>query len=104
MGAWAVFANRDHPMPQPFIAGLLQGTISAAITLFLKRMIEAAALRLGCASALVVPPLLAACVSSGLLVTLHGLAGTPEIVATIAVPLIVSTSYACIYSFALWRS
>ncbi len=104
MGGWAIFANRHHPMPQPMIAGLLQGTISAIITLFLKRMIEAAVRRLDGVFALVVPPLLAAGVSLGLLVTLHSLAGTPEIAATIAVPLIVSTSYAAIYSFALWRT
>lgn len=104
MGGWAIFANRHHPMPQPMIAGLLQGTVSAIITLFLKRMIEAAVRRLDGVFALVVPPLLAAGVSLGLLVTLHSLAGTPEIAATIAVPLIVSTSYAAIYSFALWRT
>jgi len=104
MGGWALFANRHHPMPQPMLAGLLQGTISAIITLFLKRTIEAVVRRLDGGFALVVPPLLAAGVSLGLLLTLHSLAGTPQIAATIAVPLIVSTSYACIYSFALWRS
>ena len=40
MGSWATFANLAHPMPRPLIAGVVQGTLSALITLFLKRMIE----------------------------------------------------------------
>lgn len=104
MGGWAVFANRAHPMPEPLIAGALQGTISAIITLLLKGMIEAVSARLSGLPALVLPPLLAAGVSLALLLTLHGLAGTPEIALTIAVPLTVSTTYAFIYSLALWRS
>ncbi|MBK4215383.1 hypothetical protein JJJ17_05530 [Paracoccus caeni] len=104
MGGWAVFANSAHPMPLPLLAGLVQGTISALITLFLKRMIEAVSRRLSGLAALLVPPLLAFCLSLVLLSILHSLAGTPEIAATIAVPLIVSTSYAALYSYALWRS
>ena len=104
MGGWAVFANRAHPMPEPVIAGVLQGTISAIITLFLKRMIEAVAARLAGLPALLVPPLVAASLSLVLLAVLHGQAGTPEIAATIAVPLIVSTGYAFLYSLSLWRS
>jgi hypothetical protein len=38
-----------------------------------------------------------------ILVTAHALAGTPEIAATIAVPFTVSTSYAIIYNWGLWR-
>ena len=41
MGGWAAFANRAHPMPEPLVAGLVQGALSAAITLVLKRMVEA---------------------------------------------------------------
>jgi hypothetical protein len=33
MGGWAAFANRAHLMPAPLYAGLLQGAISATITL-----------------------------------------------------------------------
>ena len=104
MGGWAVFANRAYPLPEPLIAGVLQGTISAVITLFLKRMIETVSARTDGIPALILPPLLAAAVSLVLLLLLHRLAGTPEISATIAVPLIVSTSYAFAYSLALWRS
>ncbi len=104
MGGWAVFANRAYPMPDPVIAGALQGTISAIITLSLKGMIEAMSARLNGLLALIIPPLVAAGVSLTLLVTLHGLAGTPEIAATIGVPLTVSTTYAFLYSLAIWRS
>lgn len=104
MGGWAFFANRGHPMPAPLIATLVQGSISAVITLFLKRMIEAISARLSGALAVIVPPLAAALLSVALLTTLHGLAGTPEIVTTIAVPLAVSTGYALIYSIALRKS
>lgn len=104
MGGWAVFANRAHPMPEPLIAGVVQGSVSALITLLLKRMIEGVSARMTGHVALVVPVVLAACLSLALLVTLHSLAGTPEIAATISVPLSVSTGYAFIFSLALWRS
>lgn len=104
MGAWAVFANRDHPLPQALLAGLVQGTMSALITLFLKRMIEALSQHLPGASALIAPPLLAVAGSVGLLSLIHGLAGTPEIAATIAVPVSVTAVYSSAYCFALWRA
>ncbi len=104
MGGWAVFANRDHPMPAPLLAGLVQGTLSACITFFLKRVIEAAASRLGGMAALIVPPLIAFAISVTLLATLHTLAGTPEVLATIAVPLTVATAYAALYNVTLWKN
>jgi len=104
MGGWAVFANRAHAFPEPLFAGVVQGTVSALITLSLKRIIEAVSARLTGHVALVVPLIVAACLSFALLVTLHSLAGTPEIAATISVPLSVSSGYAFIYSLALWRS
>lgn len=103
MGGWAVFANRGHPWPDPLLAGLVQGTISAVITLFLKRMIEAASRRLPGHAALIGPPVLAALTSVIVLTVLHRLAETPELWRTIAVPLTVTTVYASTYSLALWR-
>jgi hypothetical protein len=104
MGAWAVFANRHHPLPQALLAGLVQGTMSAIITLFLKRMIEALSQRLPGLAALILPPLLAVAASIGLLSLIHSLAGTPEILATIAVPVTVTVIYSTTYCFALWRA
>ena len=103
MGSWAVFANRAHPMPAPLLAGLIQGTLSALITLLLKRGIEYLASRFSGLTALLAPPLIAGAVSASLLTLIHTIGGTPEIVRTIAVPLTVATSYAALYNFSLWR-
>jgi LytS/YehU family sensor histidine kinase len=104
MGGWAVFANRAHPMPAPLLAGLIQGTLSALITLLLKRGIEYLASRFTGLVALLAPPVIAALVSASVLTFIHKIGGTPEIARTIAVPLTVATSYAALYNFSLWRS
>lgn len=104
MGSWAVFANRAHPMPAPLLAGLIQGMLSAGITLILKRGIEALARRFSGLAALLAPPAIAGLVSASLLTAIHTLGGTPEIARTIAVPLTVATSYAALYNLSLWRS
>lgn len=103
MGGWAVFANRGHAMPQPLYSGLLQGAVSAVLTLFLKSVIDALSRRFAGITRLWAPPLIACLGSASLLVGLHALIGTPEIARTIAVPLLVSTSYAAIYNFSISR-
>lgn len=40
MGGWAFLANMSHPLPAPIYAGLLQGLLSAIITLGLKKAFE----------------------------------------------------------------
>lgn len=104
MGSWAAFANLAHPMPAPLRAGLIQGTLSAVITLLLKRGIEWMARRFSGLAALLVPPLAAGLVSASLLTIIHMIGGTPEIAKTIAVPLTVASSYAALYNFSLWRN
>jgi hypothetical protein len=104
MGGWAVFANRAHPMPQPLFAGLVQGALSAAITFVLKRMIEQIAARLSGIAALLLPPVIAVALSLAILATIHTLAGTPEIFATIALPVGVTALYSTLYTLALWRA
>ncbi|MEZ5961648.1 MAG: hypothetical protein R3C30_14680 [Hyphomonadaceae bacterium] len=104
MGAWAVFANRAHPLPEALLAGLVQGTISGLLTLFLKKFLEWFNARLKGGIALVLPPLVTATAIATILVTAHTLAGTPEVLATIAVPFTVSTSYAILYNLRLWRA
>lgn len=104
MGSWAAFANRAHPMPAPLQAGLLQGAISATITLVLKRSIEYLASRFSGLAALLAPPAIAGLVSASVLTVIHTIGGTPEIGRTIAVPLTVATSYAALYNLSLWRS
>ncbi|ANP47247.1 hypothetical protein [Candidatus Viadribacter manganicus] len=113
MGAWAVFANRDYPLAQALLAGFVQGLISGTLTLFLKKGLErmsAMFFRARAAeggrnvSALIVPPLVTATAIATILTTAHALAGTPEILVTIAVPFTVSTSYAILYNLRLWRA
>lgn len=104
MGGWAVFANRAHPMPQPLVAGVVQGALSGAITFVLKRMIEAVAQRVPGVAGIVLPPLIAVALSLAILVTIHTMAGTPEIAATIALPLSVTALYSTLYAIALWRA
>ena len=103
MGGWAVFANSDHAMPAPLIAGAVQGALSGLITLGLKRLVETVSQRFAGLAGLVLPPLAAFAISATLLTLLHKANGTPEIAATIAVPLTVSTSYAALYSWSLWQ-
>ena len=103
MGGWAVFANRTHALPQPLVAGVVQGALSGAITFVLKRMIERLASSFSGIAALVLPPLIAVGLSLAVLTSIHALAGTPEILATIALPTSVTAIYSTIYTASLWR-
>ncbi len=123
MGAWAVFANRHHQLPDALLAGLVQGTISGMLTLFLKKFLEWMSAYMDGRRArrhapelagegpgrpywlqLFLPPLITAATILTILFTAHTLAGTPEILATIAVPFTVSTTYAILYNLRLWRA
>lgn len=104
MGAWAAFANRGHGPAVMALAGVVQGAISCVITLTLKRALEAMFARLSGPAAVVAPPMVTMAAVLVVLVTLHRLAGTPEIWATVAVPYTVSSAYAWIYAFTLART
>lgn len=104
MGGWAVFANLGHPMPKPLIAGVVQGVLSASFTLIMKRGIEYLTTTLSGFSALLIPPVLAASISAVCLSVIHWVAGTPEILATIALPLTVATTYAATYTYTQWKA
>jgi len=103
MGGWAFFANSGHAVEDAGTAAVLQGVLSACITLTLKTIIEHLAPRFAGTAALWAPPLLAACLSATLLTTLHALSGTPELLLTVALPLTVATAYAAVYNFSLWK-
>jgi hypothetical protein len=115
MGGWAMFANRDHTLPEMLMAGLVQGLISGTLTLFLKKGLE----RMNAmffrgrqsdegqgrgVAALIVPPLITATAIFIILFTAHTLAGTPEVAVTISFPFAVSTTYAILYNLRLWRA
>ncbi|MBY5359981.1 hypothetical protein HFO97_08365 [Rhizobium leguminosarum] len=101
MGSWAVFANRAYAVPLPLYAGLVQGTISACLTLFLKSIIDWLSRRFVGSVRFWAPPLIAYIGSASILVAIHAATGTPEILKTIAFPLLVSTSYAAIYNYSI---
>jgi hypothetical protein len=103
MGGWALFANRAHGAAA-IAPALAQGTISGLITLVLKRVLEAFSARLSGPLAYAAPPLATASVILALLIGVHRLIGTPEILATIAAPWSVSTGYAILYTAALRRT
>lgn len=99
MGGWAAFSNRSHPMPEPVVAGAVQGTLSAFLTLVLKSIVDHLAERFAGLTALWAPPLLAMTVSAGLLTAIHSLSGTPEILQTVSLPLTVAATYVTIYNW-----
>jgi hypothetical protein len=90
MGSWATFANRAHPILAPPIAGVIQGGLSARITVLLKRLIGALAVRLSGIGALLVPPAITCLVSASLLTLFHAASDTPE--------------PAALYNFSLWKA
>jgi hypothetical protein len=98
MGGWALLANRGHPPADALRAAGAQGVLSGVITLILKRALEAMAARLSGRAARLFPPCITAVVILGVLVLVHRLIGTPEILRTIAVPWSVSTVYAFAYT------
>jgi mannose/fructose/N-acetylgalactosamine-specific phosphotransferase system component IIC len=102
MGGWALFANRTHGWGA-LAPGLAQGTMSGLITLVLKHALEAMSRRVRGPAAYLAPPLVSASTILTLLIVVHGLIGTPEIAATIAVPWSVSTLYAIVYAATLAR-
>lgn len=101
MGSWAAYANSAHPMPAPIVAGILQGTLTAGITLLLKRVVELVCTYVSGSARLLLSPLATGLVSIAILTSVHTIAGTAEIAATVSVPVMVSISYAAIYAKAL---
>lgn len=103
MGGWAVFANRHHGVSQALLAGVVQGAITAVITLLLKRIVEEVFVRTSGWVRFVLPAVLAFLVSVVVLTVLHKMAGTPELLMTLVVPNTVSTLYALLYTITLSR-
>jgi hypothetical protein len=102
MGGWAFFANRAHGLGA-IAPAAAQGAMSGLITLVLKHALEAMSLRVRGPTAYIAPPFISAMTILTVLIVVHGLIGTPEIAATIAVPWSVSTLYAILYAAALAR-
>ena len=100
LGGWAVWANRAHAMPAPLIAGLVQGLISATITIALQRLITAT---YGATHSPLATIGAAACFSLVTISGIHWLSGTPEILATIILPWLVGVSYIILFTLGLHK-
>jgi hypothetical protein len=107
MGAWAAFANSGHGNRAMAIAFVVQGALSGIITAVMKRWLEHAQGKLFAGlpalPRLLTGPAISAAVTGTLLFVAHSLAGTPEVIRTIAVPWSVSTLYAFVYTATLER-
>jgi len=101
MGSWATIANRHHPLADGLIAGAVKGTLTTSFTLFLKTAIEAISKRLDGLAEFCMPPLATFAASSIIQSAVHLAAGTPEVVATVAVPVLVATLYSALYNYVL---
>jgi len=99
MGAWAAYANHAHGMSAALRAGLLQGAVSAAMTLLIKRAVDVLHRRTHGRWALA--PIGVCLGTATLLVALHLLAGTPNVAGTVALPWSLSTLYAFGYAASL---
>ena len=104
MGGWALFANRAHGLAAAWLPAVVQGTVSGALAGALKKTLETLDGRIAGSLAYVVPPMVTAGSILALLVLVHRLIGTPELVATIAFPWSVSTLYAIVYNAGLVRA
>lgn len=104
MGGWAIFANAAAGPLHAVTAGVVQGALSGAITLGLKRFLEVGSARFDGVWAVVVAPTTSCAVILVLLVGAHTLAGTRHIWATISVPYAVSSTYAWIYTWTITRN
>lgn len=103
--AWAAFANRAHGPGAAARAGLVQGLSSAIATAVVATIIEVVIARLGRSW----PAVIAAAVGASFLaaamhVTLHLLAGTQALLATVSVPILVGFAYSLTYAAAIRRA
>jgi uncharacterized membrane protein len=101
MGGWAAFANRGHGLQAQALVFVVQGLLSGTLMLLLKRGLEAGYARLAAPIDRVLPPVVSCIAIANVLWLAHTLAGTPEILTTIAVPWSFSTLYGFIYVFTL---
>lgn len=90
MGSWALFANRHHAVSLALQVAAIQGILSGFLTACLKTIADRLLATLPHWSMAAGGSLL---FSSTLLLSAHWIAGTPELAATVAVPLLVSGSY-----------
>jgi len=103
--SWAAFANRAHGLGAALRAGAVQGLSSAIATATVAAIIEFVIARLGRSwPAVLAAALGASSLAAAMHVTLHLLAGTKALLATISVPVGVGFVYALTYAAAVRRA
>lgn len=96
-GLWAFFSNAEHGLSSGLKAGLIQGTASFVITIYLKFSVIGLASRFSAKLwRYVIPPTLTVMTTASVLVLIHRGLHTPEMARTITPPIIVATLY-CFY-------
>lgn len=96
-GSWALYANHETSTGQAIVAGVLQGTASAAITLCMTLAIQRLfTLFRQPLAALLIPPCIIVSISSSLLFALHSLGQTPHLWLTILPPSAVAFAF-CLF-------
>lgn len=103
--AWAAFANRAHGVDAAARAGVVQGLSSAVATGVVAALIELAIARLGRSwPAVIASAVGASSLAATMHVTLHLLAGTKALLATVSVPILVGLAYSLTYAAAVRRA
>ncbi|MFN3579110.1 MAG: hypothetical protein ACK4VV_01385 [Pseudomonas sp.] len=96
-GGWALYANLGASTSQAIIAGILQGTASAVITLCMALAINRLfPLFRQPLIALLLPPCIIVSITSSLLFILHSLGQTPQLWLTILPPSAVAFAF-CLF-------
>lgn len=102
---WAAFANRAHGLGAAARAGLVQGVSSAVATAVVATIIEVVLARLGRSwGAVAAAAVGASSLAAAMHVTLHLLAGTRALLATVSVPITVGFVYSLTYAAAVRRA
>ena len=104
MGSWAAFTNWTYAMPAPLIAGLVQGTMSAAFTLGLRWLTEVVAARMHRKRTMSLVPVVICAVTVAILTVIHTLAGTPEILRILLVAVAITTFYSGMQTYGIWKN
>lgn len=103
-GFWAFFSNAGHGLLLGIKAGLIQGTASFLITIYLKFSVLTLASRFRApALRFLVPPALTVLTTGSVLVFIHHGLHTPEIARTITPPITVAALYCFYLSYQLCR-
>jgi len=97
-GSWAFFANSGHGGAAQLSAFITQGSASFVITLVMTRFVAMLFSRIHHYRVrAVIPAAVTVSVTGTLLITVHYLAGTPEVIATVSPALSVAFLY-CLYT------